>query len=146
MSNFLEKIAITIFIVIAVIFFVDQSIITSSELKEEPKTDGEFFISVMKSQREGNYQILRDTYNKETFSDKTVKLIAKCSEEKLFTFINTTEDYDTPLPRFKSQEDMNNHFISIIKRKVQNSEITLEWYLGVADSQCLDEVMEGVYE
>lgn len=144
MSSFFEKIGIAAFLIIALILFIDNSIITTSDIEDSPTSDGEFFISSLKIQREENYKILRDTYS--TFSDEQVLLISKCSEEKVIEFVKTTDDYDAPLPYFESQEDMNNHFISIIKRKVQNSEITLEWYLGVADSQCLSDVMEGVYE
>ena len=132
------------FLIIAFILFIDNSIITTSDIEDYQSSDGEFFISTFKLQREENYKILRDTYS--TFSDEQVLLISKCSEEKLIEFVKTTEDYDVPLPYFESQEEMNNHFISIIKRKVMDSEITLEWYLGVADNECLDEVIDGIYK
>ena len=132
------------FLIIAFILFIDDSIITTSDIEDYPSSDGEFFISTLKTQREENYKILRDTYS--TFSDEQVLLISKCSEEKLIEFVKTTDDYDEPLPYFESQEEMNNHFISIVKKKVMDSEITLEWYLDVADNQCLDEVLDGIYK
>ncbi len=144
MSGLWEKLGLAVFFIIGLLFFIDQTIITTSDIEDPPGTDGEFLISTLKIQREGNYKILRDAYS--TFSDEQVLLISKCSEEKVIEFVKTTDDYDVPLPYFESQEDMNNHFISIIKRKVKNSEITLEWYLGIADSQCLSDVMEGDYK
>jgi len=144
MSGLWEKLGLAVFFIIGLLFFIDQTIITTSDIENPPGTDGEFLIAALKAQREGNYQILREFYNK--FSDEQILLIAKCQEEKLFEFIKTSDDYDVPLPYFKSQEDMNNHFVTTIQRKIKDSEISLEWYAGIAQNQCLGEVMEGIYE
>ena len=144
MSGLWEKLGLAVFFIIGLLFFIDQTIITTSDIEDPPGTDGEFLIATLKAQREGNYQILREFYNK--FSDEQILLIAKCQEEKLFEFIRTSDDYDVPLPYFQSQEDMNNHFVTTTQRKIKDSEISLEWYAGIVQSQCLGEVMEGIYE
>jgi hypothetical protein len=109
-----------LFVAIVSYFFGGPYLIS---IEEDPQTEYEFLKESLINEQELEYNWLRKELNANTWSDKEIREIARCTFDENNWFLDWQKDkFQSIVPEFKSQHELNKYLDSLVIRKVYNED------------------------
>ena len=144
MKNLLKKIGFYLLIGLGIFFFLQDRIITISD---EPETDSELVIDAIYMHKEKNFIFLRERFDRMNWDDDEIRYIADCADKKVIEFIKDhPETYDKTLPKLETQNQLNEHYERVIRRKVPELNFGISRWMDIATTSCMEDIKLGPIE